>query len=58
VFIVTGNFLKVKCEKCNNEQVIFSKPTTLVRCIVCEKILAKPTGGVAKVETKIISKLE
>ncbi len=39
------NFLKVKCEKCNNEQKIFSKASTDVKCLVCGEVLAKPSGG-------------
>ena len=41
---MTGEFIKVKC-KCKNEQMIFSKPASVVRCLVCNEILADPTGG-------------
>lgn len=41
------NFLKVKCEKCNNEQKIFSKASTTVKCLVCGEVLAKSSGGKA-----------
>ncbi len=41
------NFLKVKCEKCNNEQKIFSKASTTVKCLVCSEVLAKSSGGKA-----------
>lgn len=48
-----SKFLKVKCKKCRNEQIIFSKAATVVKCLVCESVLAEPTGGLADVKTKI-----
>ncbi len=49
---MTSKFLKVKCEKCKNEQVIFSSPSTTVKCLVCGEVLAEPTGGKGKLKTK------
>ncbi len=43
----TSKFWKVKCEKCKNEQVVFSNATTKVVCLVCGEVLATPTGGQA-----------
>lgn len=48
-----SKFLKVKCKKCRNEQIIFNKAATVVKCLVCESVLAEPTGGLADVKTKI-----
>lgn len=46
---------RVKCKKCNNEQIIYSKPSTIVKCINCETIIAKPTGGKGKlIEANLI----
>ncbi|MBI5391855.1 30S ribosomal protein S27e [Candidatus Woesearchaeota archaeon] len=42
-----SSFCKIKCEKCKNEQLVFSNATTEVVCLVCGEILASPTGGVA-----------
>ena len=50
---MAGRFMKVKC-KCKNEQVIFSKPSNTVRCLVCKEVLAVPTGGNADVRTKVV----
>lgn len=52
-----GIFLRVKCKKCKNEQVIFNKASTKVKCIVCETLLASPRGGQADIKTKIIEAL-
>lgn len=48
-----SKFLKVKCKKCRNEQIIFNKSATEVKCLVCETILAKPTGGHSEILTTI-----
>jgi small subunit ribosomal protein S27e len=52
--IMPGKFIKVKCEKCKNEQVIFEKPASQVKCLVCGEVLAEPTGGKAKVRAKVL----
>jgi small subunit ribosomal protein S27e len=48
-----SRFLKVKCKKCRNEQIIFNKSATIVKCLVCESVLAEPTGGLANILTTI-----
>lgn len=53
-----AQFLKMKCEKCHNEQVIFSKATVTVKCLVCGEVLAEPTGGFAKLKSKPIEIFE
>ena len=55
---MTSFFLKVKCKKCKNEQVIFGNPASDVKCLVCGEVLAKPTGGIADVDAKIIGKMK
>ena len=53
---MAGNFLKVKCAKCKNEQTIFSKATEKVKCLVCGAEFTSPTGGKAELKNlKIIS---
>jgi len=51
---MTSKFVKVKCEKCKNEQMIFVKAASKVKCLVCGEILAEPTGGKAKFNVKIL----
>ncbi len=53
----TSAFIKVACEKCKNEQIIFDKASTKVKCLVCGEILAVPTGGKAKIQGKVIQTL-
>lgn len=55
---MASKFIKVKCIKCKNEQNIYSKPTTNVKCLVCGSILAKSSSGKAKILTKILEILD
>ncbi|MFH1127149.1 MAG: 30S ribosomal protein S27e [archaeon] len=52
---ITGKFLKVKCNKCNNEQNIYSKAATEVKCLVCKETIGKNTGGRTDVVTKVLN---
>ena len=49
-----SKFLRVSCKNCRNEQIIFNKAATSVKCLVCGKILADPRGGKANIKTKVI----
>ncbi len=53
-----SKFVKVRCPKCKNEQVIYGKASTIVNCLVCGKMLAKPTGGKAMIKVRILEVLE
>ena len=53
-----SRFVKVRCPKCKNEQVIFGKSATKVKCLVCGKILGEPTGGKTKIRAQILEVLE
>lgn len=52
------NFYRAKCDECGNEQVIFSRASTNVDCLVCGTTIAKPTGGKAELNADIIENLE
>jgi small subunit ribosomal protein S27e len=51
-------FLKLRCNKCKNEQITFNKTATAVKCLVCGEILAKPTGGKTKADARVLEVLE
>ena len=53
-----SKFLRVKCPQCKNEQIVFNKAATEVKCLVCGKKLVKPQGGKAKLDTKSVEPLE
>ena len=52
-----GRFVRVRCSKCQNEQVIFGKASSIVKCLICDSILTEPSGGKAKIKAKIIEVL-
>lgn len=54
----TSKFIKVRCPKCKNEQIIFGKCSSVVNCLVCSKPLAEPTGGKSRVKARILEVLE
>lgn len=53
-----SKFLKVVCNKCKNEQVIFNKAASSVKCLVCGAELAEPRGGEAIIKTKILQSFD
>ncbi len=52
-----SKFLKVCCPKCKNEQIIFNRSSSHVKCLVCGFELAEPTGGKARIKAKVIQVL-
>jgi len=48
-----GKFVKVKCSKCKNAQTIFGKASTKIRCLECNAVLAVPSGGKAKIRSRV-----
>jgi small subunit ribosomal protein S27e len=47
-------FIRVKCAKCGNEQVVFDRPSLAPHCSVCDEVLAEPTGGKAKLKSEVV----
>ena len=53
-----SKFIKVRCAKCKNEQVIYGNASSKVNCLVCNQELASPTGGKAKISARVLEVLE
>ena len=53
-----SKFIKVKCPDCENLQIIFDHPSTIVKCIICGRTLAEPTGGRGHIKAEIVEVLE
>jgi len=53
-----SQFLRVKCEDCGNEQIVFDRAASVVLCQVCGTTLAKPTGGKAAIRGDVLGVLE
>ena len=54
----TSKFVKLRCPKCKNEQIVFGKVTSEVKCLVCGKVLAEPSGGKSRIKARILEVLE
>ena len=53
-----SSFVKVRCNKCKNEQIIFGSISSVVKCLVCDTELAVPTGGKANIMGRVLEVLE
>jgi len=53
-----SKFIKIRCPKCKNEQILYGKASTIVLCLVCGKDLAEPTGGRTRVKARVLEVLE
>ena len=53
-----SKFIKIRCPKCKNEQIMFGKSSSSVKCLVCDKALAEPTGGKAHIKARILEILD
>ncbi|MEM2995033.1 MAG: 30S ribosomal protein S27e [Candidatus Bathyarchaeia archaeon] len=51
-------FLRVKCPKCGNEQLVYSHAVNRVNCNVCGVELAEPSGGKAKTKGEVVAVFE
>ncbi|MFH2021177.1 MAG: 30S ribosomal protein S27e [archaeon] len=54
----TSKFIKIRCSKCKNEQVVFGKAAMEIKCLVCGKTVAEPTGGKIRVKARVLEVLE
>lgn len=53
VQLPSSKFLKVVCKKCGNEETIFNKACSVVKCLKCGEEMARPTGGEAIIKGKV-----
>ncbi len=50
-------FVRVRCPKCGNEQIVFSHASRTVKCHVCDEVLVRPRGGKAQILATVIEYL-
>ena len=53
-----SRFIDVKCPDCGNEQIIFESAAMVVKCNVCDTILADPSGGRVKIHGEVVNVFE
>jgi|YelNatPaOPRAMG01_1025707.scaffolds.fasta_scaffold444115_2 small subunit ribosomal protein S27e len=51
-------FVMIRCPDCGNEQPVYTRASTHVKCQVCGKTLAVPTGGRAELKGTVTKSLE
>jgi small subunit ribosomal protein S27e len=51
-------FIKIKCLKCGNEQIVFERGSSIIRCTVCDEVLVEPSGGKGKIKGEKVQTLE
>jgi len=49
-----SKFVRVKCPDCEHEQIIFDHPSTIVKCVICGRTIAKPTGGKGELLAEVV----
>ncbi len=54
VRLPTSKFVRVSCEKCKNQQVIFNKVSTVVKCLGCGEVIAEPNGGRSEIKGRTL----
>lgn len=52
-----SKFVKVRCAKCKNEQIVFGKSSTYVNCLVCGRVIVEPTGGKSRIKSRVLEVL-
>ena len=52
-----SRFVRIRCQKCKNEQVIFGKAAQTIKCLVCGEVLAESTGGKSDIKAKVLEVL-
>ena len=53
-----SKFIKIRCKKCKNEQIIFEKASTKINCNGCKEIIATPTGGKIKINANVLELID
>ncbi|WEL19331.1 30S ribosomal protein S27e [Candidatus Nanohalococcus occultus] len=51
------NFLRIECHECGNQQIVYSRASNKVDCMVCGEALLVPTGGKADIKADVVEEL-
>jgi len=54
VNIMVNDFVKIRCNDCGNEQIVFKRAATTVTCHVCGSTLITPKGGVGEIKGEVL----
>jgi small subunit ribosomal protein S27e len=48
-----SKFVEVVCPECGHKQRTFTHASTTVKCLKCNAVIAKPSGGKAVIKGKV-----
>ena len=48
-----SSFIEITCPSCGNKQKIFNRPSTTIKCIACDVVLAMPSACKLEFKEKI-----
>ena len=54
----SSKFQKIKCSECEEQQIVYSHTTTVIKCNSCGNPITQPTGSKAKLFGKISETIE
>lgn len=52
-----SSFYKIKCPSCGNQQIVYSKASSDIKCLACAGELASSTGGKIIIKAKEFAEL-
>ena len=50
-------FIKVRCQACKNEQIMYEAATSEVKCLICGAVIATPKGGKCDLKARLVEVL-
>ncbi len=51
-------FVKIKCPECGGETITYSRGSSEVKCIICNAVIARPTGGLIEYRGEITGEFQ
>ncbi len=52
-------FVRIACKHCSEDQIVFTRATTRIKCFHCGSFLSIPKGGKCKfVDSKVVENLK
>ncbi len=52
-----SKYLRVKCGGCGNEQILFDRVSSVVKCQICDEVIGEPTGGKTRITGEVLQEL-
>lgn len=53
VKVSNSRFVRIVCVRCGNKQIVYGKSSTRIKCMKCNKLLIKTSGGKVKIRAVV-----